>query len=68
MAAVLCGLDELYEITEFANNKAEFFRKNFGIESIPSKATFSRILSIIDGQEVAKALLNEKLLLEIISA
>ena len=58
MAAVLCGLDELCTITEFANNKAEFFRKNFGIESIPSKPTFSRILSIIDGKEVATAILE----------
>ena len=58
MAAVLCGLDELCTITEFAKNKAEFFRKNFGIESIPSKSTFSRILSIIDGKEAATAILE----------
>ena len=32
MYAVLCGLDEL-----FADNKAEFFKEEFGIEKIPSK-------------------------------
>ena len=32
MYAVLCGLEEL-----FADNKAEFFKEEFGIEKIPSK-------------------------------
>ena len=37
MCAVLCGLDELCDIKTFADNKAEFFKEEFGIEKIPSK-------------------------------
>ena len=58
MCAVLCGLDELGDIVTFAENKAEFFRKNYGIEKIPSKATISRVLSIVDGQKVASIIID----------
>ena len=44
MCAVLCGLDELGDILTFAENKADFFKENYGIEKIPSKATMSRKL------------------------
>lgn len=58
MCAVLCGLDELGNIVTFAENKAKFFKDNFGIEKIPSKPTISRVLSIIDGQKVAKVIID----------
>ncbi len=58
MCAVLCGLDELGDIVTFAENKAKFFKDNFGIEKIPSKPTISRVLSIIDGQKVAKVIID----------
>lgn len=58
MCAVLSGLDELYQIVQFAQSKREFFKENFGIDKIPSKPTFSRILSMIDGKEVAEAILK----------
>lgn len=58
MCAVLCGLDELGDIVAFAENKAKFFKDNFGIEKIPSKATISRVLSIIDGQKVAQVIID----------
>lgn len=58
MSAVLCGLDELSKIEVFAKTKAEFFKKYFAIDKVPSKPTLSRILSIIDGKEVAEAILN----------
>ena len=58
MSAVLCGLDELCDIVTFAENKAEFFKKHFGIEKIPSKPTLSRVLSIIDGQKVAEVMIE----------
>ena len=58
MCAVLRGLDELGDIVTFAENKAKFFKDNFGIEKIPSKPTISRVLSIIDGQKVAKVIID----------
>ena len=58
MCAVLCGLDELGDIVTFAENKAKFFKDNFGIEKIPSKPTISRVLSIIDGQKVAEVIID----------
>ena len=57
MCAVLCGMDELCDVMTFAQNKAEFFRQNFGIERIPSKPTVSRILGIVDGKKVAETVI-----------
>jgi hypothetical protein len=58
MSAVLCGLDELSEIMTHAQNRAEFFKNNFGIEQIPSKPTLSRILNMMDGGAVAKVIIE----------
>lgn len=55
--AVLCGMDSLCDIVAYAQNKADFFRIHFGIERIPSKATFSRTLTIVDGQKVAEIIM-----------
>jgi hypothetical protein len=48
MCTVLCGLDMLGDLVIYARNKKEFLTKEFGIEEIPSKATFARVLSILD--------------------
>ena len=64
MCAVLCGMDQLCDVMAYAQNKADFFRTNFGIEQIPSKPTMSRVLSVIDGQKIAEtifAILQETL-------
>lgn len=58
MCAVLCGLDELGDIVTFAENKADFLKRNYGIEKIPSKATISRVLSVVDGQKVAAIIID----------
>ena len=58
MSAVLCGLDELGEIITHAKNRAEFYRENFGIEQIPSKPTLSRVLNMMDGDAVAKVIIE----------
>ena len=58
MCAVLCGLDGLAGIAVYSQNKAEFFLEKFGIEKIPSKPTFSRILNMIDGEAVAKVIIG----------
>ena len=58
MNAVLCGLDGLAEIMEHAENRAEFFKKNYGINAIPSKPTVSRILNMLDGDAVSKVIIE----------
>lgn len=58
MLSVLCGLDELADIMVFAEKKQEFLKDIYGIEQIPSKATMSRILNMIDGGEVAKVIIG----------
>ena len=58
MCAVICGLDELGAVVTYIQNRAVFFKENFGIASVPSKATFSRVLRMIDGAKVAKIMVN----------
>ena len=58
MCAVLCGLDTLGDLVVYAKNKKEFLAKEFGIEKIPSKATFARVLSAVDGKEIGEAILD----------
>lgn len=58
MCAVICGFDQLADIVMYAENKAEFFLSAFGIDRIPSKPTFSRILNIIDGEKVGAVILE----------
>lgn len=57
MCSVLCGITDLSGIVSFSQNKAEFFKRNFNIENIPSKPTFSRVLSLVDGQKVAETIM-----------
>lgn len=57
MCSVLCGMTDLCGIVSFAQNKAEFLKKHFGIEKIPSKPTFSRVLALVDGQKVAETIM-----------
>lgn len=48
MIAVICGIDELEKIVEYGENKKEFLEKEFNIKAIPSKATLTRIIKMID--------------------
>lgn len=58
MCAVLCGLDTLGDIVIYAQNNKEFFKDQLEIKNIPSKATFGRILSMIDGAKVGEVILG----------
>ena len=58
MSAVMCGLDGLAEIKTHAENRAEFFREKYGITEIPSKPTLSRVLNMMDGDAVAKVIIE----------
>ena len=48
MVAVLCGMDELDKMIDYGKSKKEFLEKEFGIKSIPSKSTLTRIFVMID--------------------
>lgn len=56
MCGVLTGLDTLGDLAIYAKSKKEFLIKEMGIESIPSKATFARVLSIVDGKQIGEAI------------
>lgn len=58
MCATMCGLDSLCQIVEYANNKKEFLKIYFGINEIPSKTTFCRVLKMINGDEVVKVIID----------
>ena len=59
MCGVLCGLDTLGDLMVYAKSKADFLRETFGIEKIPStKATFGRILSMVDGKQIGDVILD----------
>ena len=58
MSAIMCGLDGLAEIMEHAKNRADFFKTYYGIEDIPSKPTVSRILNMLDGDELSKVIIE----------
>lgn len=47
---VLCGLDKITEIVDYAKNKSYFLLTEFQIEKIASVSTFERILSIINSE------------------
>ena len=48
MISVLCGMDELDKMVDYGKSKKEFLDKEFGIKSIPSKSTLTRIFVMID--------------------
>ena len=58
MCAVLCGLDTLGDLVIYAKNREEFLRKELGIAKVPSKATFARILSMVDAKQVGETILE----------
>jgi predicted transposase YbfD/YdcC len=58
MGAVICGITELADMMTYFNSKKDFYRDNFQIENLPSKSTFSRILSVLDSESVAEAILK----------
>ncbi len=45
---VLCGLDKVTEIVDYAKDKKEFLLKEFGIKKVASHSTVERVLSMIN--------------------
>ena len=58
MCAVLCGLDELGAIATYGEEKKGFLREHFRISRTPSKSTLSRILNMVNGDILAKSVVN----------
>ena len=58
MCGVLCGLDTLEELVVYAKSKEDFLKETFEIKKVPSKATFGRILSMVDGKQIGAAILE----------
>lgn len=53
MIAVLCGMDELDKIIDYGNNNKEFLKREFKIESIPSKETLTRVISMLNSKMIS---------------
>ena len=58
MCAILCGIDELERIVAYGKEKSEFLNKHFGIVKIPSKATLSRIMNMVNADIVAEKIVQ----------
>lgn len=50
MVAVLCGMDELDKIIDYGENKKNFLREEFNIQLIPSKATLTRVMALVNSK------------------
>ncbi len=48
MVAILCGMDELDKIIDYGENKKDFLREEFNIKLIPSKATLTRVMAMVN--------------------
>ncbi|GHT93594.1 hypothetical protein FACS1894122_09030 [Alphaproteobacteria bacterium] len=58
MCGMLCGLDTLSGLVIYAEGRSKFLKEHFGIVKIPSKATLSRVLSIVNGAKIASVIIN----------
>jgi predicted transposase YbfD/YdcC len=58
MCSVISGLEKLEEIVTYAENKRNFLRQVFKINSCPSESQISRILNMVNGEELAEAIIE----------
>jgi len=58
MCSVISGLEKLEEIVTYAEKKRQFLRQVFGIKAYPSESQISRVLNMINGEEVAEAIIE----------
>lgn len=58
MGSVVSGMTELADMMVYFASKIDFYRERFGIEKYPSKPTLSRILNMIDGDEVGQVIIR----------
>jgi predicted transposase YbfD/YdcC len=53
MCGVLCGMDELSDIVDFGEIKRDFLRERFGVETIPSRSTLTRVMNIVNAEQLS---------------
>ena len=58
MLSIVSGVEKLDEIVTYGKKKGEFLRQVFGIEKTPSKSTLSRVLNMIEGEEVVEIIIE----------
>jgi predicted transposase YbfD/YdcC len=58
MCATLCGIDDLEEIVAYGKNKQAFLKGHFGIDKIPSESTLTRVLNMVNGEQVGLCIVN----------
>ena len=58
MIAILCGMDELDKIVDYGESKKEFLKKEFDIKSIPSKSTLSRVIAILNPDQLSLSIIS----------
>lgn len=58
MIGVLCGMDELEDIVDYGEIRREFLKDKFGVETIPSRSTLTRVLSAIDAEQLSVCTVN----------
>ena len=55
---IACGYDNASDIEDFVDANFKYFNQNFGLRSVPSHDTFSRVLRMIDVKNLASGLSN----------
>ena len=58
MCSVISGLEKLEEIVTYAANKQRFLEQVFGVKSCPSESQLSRMINLINGEEVSEAIIE----------
>ena len=58
MCGIFCGLDELQDIATYAKSNLHFFSSHFGIKNAPSKSTLTRIMNLVDGEQMSSIIVN----------
>ncbi len=58
MCAVLSGMDTLGNISIYATSQEKMLKEKFDVQSAPSKATFGRIHSMVDGAKVGTVIID----------
>jgi predicted transposase YbfD/YdcC len=58
MLSVISGVEKSEEIVNYAECKRAFLDQVFGIKKAPSKSTIDRTLNMVDGEEMAEAIIE----------
>ena len=58
MCGIFCGLDELHDIATYGKINIGFFQEKFAIKKAPSKSTLTRVMNMVDGEQIATVIIN----------